>query len=168
MGAARRAWNWIKPPRHAFRSDSLPAGFCCTITCPGGLARLAAKTETDVRLFWPAGLALALAITTVLFVPSSPARRLSNLDLAGVQLRDTFLVFIRSQADRCRVADRRNSTTRRFDSHQPSRNWDCVRIPGWVQEGVVVGELKQQTIPKYVTAGEVLGLDEFSAARVYA
>jgi hypothetical protein len=32
----------------------------------------------------------------------------------------------------------------------------------------VAGELEQQTIPKYVTAVEALGLDELSAAGVYA
>lgn len=41
-------------------------------------------------------------------------------------------------------------------------------IPGWVHEGVVAAELQQQTLPKYVTAVEVLGLTELSAVGVYA
>jgi hypothetical protein len=41
-------------------------------------------------------------------------------------------------------------------------------IPGWVYDGVVAGELQQQTIPKYVTAVEILGLVALNAAGVYA
>ncbi len=33
-------------------------------------------------------------------------------------------------------------------------------VPPWVHEGVVTHSLKQQTIPKYITAAETLGLDE--------
>jgi len=43
-----------------------------------------------------------------------------------------------------------------------------VGIPGWVFEGVVAGELRQQTLPKYVSAVEALGLVELRAAGVYA
>ena len=86
--------------------------------------------ECDVRMFWPTGLALALATTAVLLFPDSPARRMSNLDLAGGGFRDTFLVFSRSQTDRCRVVDRRDATMRRYDSRRPGRNRDCLRLPG--------------------------------------
>ncbi len=41
-------------------------------------------------------------------------------------------------------------------------------IPRWVHEGVVAAELKQQTIPKYITAVEVLGMHELVATGVYA
>ena len=41
-------------------------------------------------------------------------------------------------------------------------------IPDWVHEGVVAAELQRKTIPKYVTAVEVLGLLETSAGGVYA
>ncbi len=40
-------------------------------------------------------------------------------------------------------------------------------IPGWVHDGVVAAELQRQTIPKYVTAVEVLGLPELTPAGVY-
>ncbi len=40
--------------------------------------------------------------------------------------------------------------------------------PGWVHEGIVAAELRQQTIPKYVTAVKVLGLVQLSEAGVYA
>ncbi len=41
-------------------------------------------------------------------------------------------------------------------------------IPGWVQQGILAGELEQQTLPKYVTAAGALGLVELSEAGVYA
>jgi hypothetical protein len=41
-------------------------------------------------------------------------------------------------------------------------------IPGWVHDGVVACELQQQTLPKYVTAVEVLGLLDLTATGVYA
>ena len=41
-------------------------------------------------------------------------------------------------------------------------------IPAWVHQGVVAAELQQQTIPKYVTAVEALGLVKLSEAGVYA
>ncbi|MCZ6683562.1 MAG: hypothetical protein O7B26_10280, partial [Planctomycetota bacterium] len=41
-------------------------------------------------------------------------------------------------------------------------------IPGWVHDGVVVAELQQQTIPKYISAVEVLDLIELTASGVYA
>jgi hypothetical protein len=41
-------------------------------------------------------------------------------------------------------------------------------IPAWVHEGIVALELKQQTIPKYITAVEMLGLPELDVAGVYA
>ena len=41
-------------------------------------------------------------------------------------------------------------------------------IPPWVHEGVVAAELKQQTIPKYITAVEVLGMPDLVATGVYA
>ena len=40
-------------------------------------------------------------------------------------------------------------------------------IPGWIHEGVIAAELRQQTIPKYVTAVEVLGLLDLNPAGVY-
>lgn len=40
--------------------------------------------------------------------------------------------------------------------------------PGWVHEGILAGELQQQTLPKYVTAVEVLDLEKLSVAGVYA
>jgi hypothetical protein len=40
-------------------------------------------------------------------------------------------------------------------------------IPGWVHDGVLAGELQQQTLPKYVTAVEVLELTDLSSAGVY-
>jgi hypothetical protein len=45
----------------------------------------------------------------------------------------------------------------------------CTRgIPGWVHRGIAAAELQQQTIPKYVTAVEVLGLPELWRAGAYA
>ena len=45
----------------------------------------------------------------------------------------------------------------------------CTKgLPRWVHEGVIASELQQQTIPKYITAVEVLGLLELSPAGVYA
>jgi hypothetical protein len=41
-------------------------------------------------------------------------------------------------------------------------------IPAWVHEGVVAYELKHQTLPKYVSAVEVLRLPELYTAGVYA
>jgi len=41
-------------------------------------------------------------------------------------------------------------------------------IPAWVHQGIIAGELQQQTIPKYVSAVEALGLPELSEAGVYA
>lgn len=40
-------------------------------------------------------------------------------------------------------------------------------MPPWVHEGIVAGELQQQTIPKYITAVEGLGLLELSEAGIY-
>jgi hypothetical protein len=41
-------------------------------------------------------------------------------------------------------------------------------LPRWLHEGVEAAELQQQTIPKYITAVEVLGLVELNASGVYA
>lgn len=41
-------------------------------------------------------------------------------------------------------------------------------LPHWLHEGVESAELQQRTIPKYVTAVEVLGLVELSPSGVYA
>ena len=41
-------------------------------------------------------------------------------------------------------------------------------LPHWLHEGVESAELQQRTIPKYITAVEVLGLVELSASGVYA
>jgi hypothetical protein len=41
-------------------------------------------------------------------------------------------------------------------------------VPPWVHDGVVVAELQQQTIPKYITAVEVLRLREHRASGVFA
>lgn len=41
-------------------------------------------------------------------------------------------------------------------------------LPPWVHEGVIAAELRQQTVPKYVTAVEVLGLDKTAASGIYA
>ncbi len=41
-------------------------------------------------------------------------------------------------------------------------------IPPWVHEGVVAAELRQKTIPKYISAVEALGLLEISAGGIYA
>lgn len=41
-------------------------------------------------------------------------------------------------------------------------------MPGWVHDGVVVAELQQQTIPKYISAVEALDLLELTATGVYA
>ena len=43
-----------------------------------------------------------------------------------------------------------------------------VGIPPWVYEGVIAAELKQQTIPKYITAVELLGMPEQHAMGIYA
>ena len=40
-------------------------------------------------------------------------------------------------------------------------------IPPWVHEGVMAAELQQKTIPKYITAVEVLGLVKLTAGGVY-
>ena len=40
-------------------------------------------------------------------------------------------------------------------------------VPRWIHEGVLAAELRQQTIPKYVTAVEVLGLPALSPAGAY-
>ncbi len=41
-------------------------------------------------------------------------------------------------------------------------------LPWWVHDGVVAAELRQQTVPKYVTAVEVLGMDQTAASGIYA
>jgi hypothetical protein len=41
-------------------------------------------------------------------------------------------------------------------------------IPPWVHDGVVAAELRQKTIPKYVTAVESLGLPQFTETGIYA
>ena len=41
-------------------------------------------------------------------------------------------------------------------------------IPRWVNEGVVAAELIQKTIPKYITAVEVLGMYNLTLSGVYA
>ncbi len=41
-------------------------------------------------------------------------------------------------------------------------------LPRWVHEGVVVGELRQQAVPKYITAIETLGLNCHRPGRVYS
>ena len=41
-------------------------------------------------------------------------------------------------------------------------------MPRWLHEGVEAAELQQRTIPKYITAVEVLGLVELSLSGVYA
>lgn len=41
-------------------------------------------------------------------------------------------------------------------------------VPAWVHDGIVADELRQQTIPKYVTAVELLGLPKLMEARIYA
>lgn len=41
-------------------------------------------------------------------------------------------------------------------------------LPRWVHEGVVVGELRQQTVPKYITAIETLGLHRHRPSRIFA
>ena len=41
-------------------------------------------------------------------------------------------------------------------------------IPGWLREGVLAGELQQKTIPKYISAVEVLRLPDLYTAGVYA
>ncbi len=41
-------------------------------------------------------------------------------------------------------------------------------IPRWVHDGIVAAELQQQTIPKYITAVEVLGLPGLAPAGAYA
>lgn len=95
---------------------------------PGKFAGLATTTECDVRVFWPAGLALVLATAAVLLLPESRGRRLANLDLTGSGIGDTFLMLSRSHADRCRLADRRESTLRRSDPRQPGQSWECLRL----------------------------------------
>lgn len=40
-------------------------------------------------------------------------------------------------------------------------------VPPWIHEGVLAAELRRQTIPKYVTAVDVLGLPALSPAGVY-
>ncbi|TDJ49740.1 MAG: polyphosphate polymerase domain-containing protein [Gemmatimonadetes bacterium] len=41
-------------------------------------------------------------------------------------------------------------------------------IPNWLQEGVLAAELQAATIPKYITAVELLGLPEHNPTGVYA
>ena len=41
-------------------------------------------------------------------------------------------------------------------------------FPPWIYDGVVAAELQQKTIPKYITAVEVLGLPETNAGGIYA
>ncbi len=43
-----------------------------------------------------------------------------------------------------------------------------VGIPRWVHDGIVAAELRQQTVPKYITAVEVLGLPELYASGIHA
>jgi hypothetical protein len=82
-----------------------------------------------VRVFWPAGLALALAIAAIIAFPGSYTRRTTNLDLADTGFRDTFIMFSKSEVGRCFVVNRRASTMRRGDQGQSGRKWDCLRIP---------------------------------------
>lgn len=42
------------------------------------------------------------------------------------------------------------------------------QIPDWVYDGVIAAELQQQTIPKYCTAIEELGMDKINGIGVYA
>jgi len=86
------------------------------------------RTEGSLWALWPALLALVLAVLVVLLMPDTAARRTSRIDLSASGIRETYLVFSRSQPDRCRVVDRRDSTLRRFDG-TPGRGWDCLRIP---------------------------------------
>lgn len=41
-------------------------------------------------------------------------------------------------------------------------------FPPWIYEGIVAAELQQKTIPKYITAVEVLKLPEVNAGGIYA
>ena len=41
-------------------------------------------------------------------------------------------------------------------------------LPAWFHDGVIAAELRQQTVPKYVTAVEILGLDQHLASGIYA
>jgi len=81
-----------------------------------------------VRVFWPAGLALALAIAGIIVFPGSYTRRTTNLDLTDTGFRDTFIMFSKSEVGRCFVVNRRASTMRRGDQQQSGRKWDCLRI----------------------------------------
>lgn len=84
-----------------------------------------------MRRLWPAAVALGLAILLAsLWDPSSPASRISNLDLRDSPFRDTYIILHRTQDERCFVVDRRDATRRRSDDEQPGRKWNCVRIPG--------------------------------------
>ena len=88
-----------------------------------------------MRLLVSAGLALALAVALLLLVPESRLRRSSDLDLSRSGLPETFLMFSRTQQDRCRVVGRQDANLRRSDEREPGRSWDCVRIPGGVASG---------------------------------
>ncbi len=83
-----------------------------------------------MKRLWPAGLAFLLAVVAVVLVPDTPLRRMSNLEFSVSGLHQTYLMFSRTQPDRCRVQNRRASTMRRADPRERGRNWECHRISG--------------------------------------
>lgn len=80
----------------------------------------------------PLGIAACLAVLVVLGLvaerPASRVQRLSNLDLEQIDFPTSYLVFSRSEADRCWLVDRRDATLRRSDRKQPGRKRHCHRI----------------------------------------
>ena len=79
---------------------------------------------TRLKALWPAGLALGAALALALLVPSTPARRVTNLDLSASGFPDTYVMFSKSEADRVYLTNRRDSTLRRDDSASAVRNRD--------------------------------------------
>jgi hypothetical protein len=110
-----------------------------------GLVRPATETETNVTLFWPAGFAFALAIPAVILGPSSPARRLSDPGVTSILSQDygsPHLIFYHEKLAGIRLRD-------------------TVRLHTYSAQVYYQREACQGAV-------EVLGLDEFSVAGVYA
>jgi hypothetical protein len=81
-------------------------------------------------MFWPAGLAATLAIVLAAFAfTDTRARRMANLAVEQPGFPDTYIMFSKSEPDRCYVVNRRGSTMRRWDRKQPGRKWNYVQIP---------------------------------------
>jgi hypothetical protein len=103
-----------------------------------------------------ASAAVTAAALTIVLAPDTRMERLAQLDFAASQLPQTYLMFSRGRPDRCRVQDRRESTTRRGDSAEQSSTWSCERLPypgspsaGWFVQSTKHGRGTLLFVPVY-------------------